>query len=45
MGQVYHSLGQYERALDYYKQSLIISQAIGDRAGEGITLSNMGGRL
>ena len=29
------SLGQVEKAIDYYQQALAISQEIGDRRGEG----------
>jgi CHAT domain-containing protein/Tfp pilus assembly protein PilF len=35
-------LSQYAQALEYYQQSLRIAQEIGDRAGEGTTLHNMG---
>ncbi|KPQ32735.1 MAG: hypothetical protein HLUCCO16_19630 [Phormidium sp. OSCR] len=42
MGNVYNSLGQYERAIDFYEQSLAITREIGDRAGEGNALSNLG---
>ncbi len=33
--------GQLDNALEYLKQSLAISQAIGDKAGEGATLNNI----
>ncbi len=36
------SPNQYEQALDYYQRALAIQQEIGDRAGEGNTLYNIG---
>ncbi|MFC1976472.1 CHAT domain-containing protein, partial [Chloroflexota bacterium] len=33
----------YEWALEYYQQSLTIVKDIGDRAGEGVILNNLGG--
>jgi tetratricopeptide (TPR) repeat protein len=41
VGKQYVHLGQYHEALEYLEQSLKISQAIGDRAGEGTTLNNI----
>ncbi len=41
IGNQYHHLGQYDTALDFYKQSLAIQQQIGDKYGEGTTLNNM----
>jgi tetratricopeptide (TPR) repeat protein len=41
-GKQHHHLGDYETALSYLKQSLAISQEIGDRAGFCYTLFNMG---
>ncbi|NJL23555.1 MAG: tetratricopeptide repeat protein [Leptolyngbyaceae cyanobacterium SM1_3_5] len=35
-------MSEYPRALDYYQQALAIAREIGDRAGEGRTLSNIG---
>ncbi|WP_225886713.1 CHAT domain-containing protein [Leptolyngbya sp. PCC 6406] len=35
-------MGQYNRAIDLYEQDLAIAREIGDRAGEGITLGNLG---
>ncbi|CAK0751897.1 hypothetical protein CCP3SC1_10082 [Gammaproteobacteria bacterium] len=34
--------GDYATALTYWEQSLAIQREIGDKAGEGITLSNLG---
>ncbi|MDM8531395.1 tetratricopeptide repeat protein [Anaerolineales bacterium HSG25] len=41
MGLQHDYVGQYEKALTYYKQSLTIQQEIGDKAGEGTTLNNI----
>ncbi|MGJ5635019.1 tetratricopeptide repeat protein, partial [Nostoc sp. CALU 1950] len=35
-------LGQYPKALEFYQQALAIRQKIGDRAGVGTTLNNIG---
>jgi tetratricopeptide (TPR) repeat protein len=35
--------GQKQAALDYNQASLVISRAVGDRAGEATTLNNIGG--
>ena len=35
-------MGQYQKALEYYEQSLNISRKIGDVQGEGVTLGNIG---
>ena len=40
--QLFH-IGDYKAALGYLQQALAISQAIGDRAGEGTTLNNISG--
>jgi tetratricopeptide (TPR) repeat protein len=41
-GKILHHLGDFEHALPFMKQSLTIMQQIGDKAGEGTTLFNMG---
>ncbi|NJM46380.1 MAG: tetratricopeptide repeat protein, partial [Alkalinema sp. RU_4_3] len=41
MGNVYNSLGQYQRAIDFHQQSLEIAREIGDRWGIGASLLNM----
>jgi tetratricopeptide (TPR) repeat protein len=41
LGEVYQKSGKPEKALDLFAQALMISAEIGDRAGEGATLSNM----
>lgn len=42
LGIAYHSLGQYEQAIDFHQQSLEIAQKIGDLEGEAVALSNLG---
>ncbi|MEH1894990.1 MAG: tetratricopeptide repeat protein, partial [Nostoc sp.] len=42
LGNAYNLLGQYQRAIEFYQQSLEISREIGDRNGEGHSLSNLG---
>ncbi|MEE3718851.1 tetratricopeptide repeat protein [Tumidithrix elongata RA019] len=42
IGLVYDNLGQYSKALEYYRQSLAIIKEIGDRYKEGLTLNNIG---
>src|SRR5918999_418882 len=34
--------GQYQEALNYYQQALVIYREVGDRAGEGAILNNIG---
>ncbi|PLZ22165.1 hypothetical protein CBP30_06390, partial [Fischerella thermalis WC157] len=36
------NLSQYPQALEFYQQALEISKAIGDKAGEAVTLNNIG---
>jgi tetratricopeptide (TPR) repeat protein len=40
-GTTCHALGDYDTALSYLQQSLVIQREIGDRAGEGTTLNNL----
>lgn len=42
LGSAHSSLGQYQRAIDLYEQSLVITREIGDRLGEGADLGNLG---
>jgi tetratricopeptide (TPR) repeat protein len=35
-------LGEKQKALEYYSQSLHLSRALGDRGGEASTLNNIG---
>ena len=41
LGQIYHVQDDFTRALHHYQRALMIRQAIGDRAGQGIILNNM----
>ncbi len=40
---MYSNQGLYDQALENYQQALIIARDVGDRAGEGTTLNNIGG--
>jgi len=42
LGNAYYSLGQYERAIAFYQQSLDIKKEIGDIRGESSSLGNLG---
>ena len=42
IGAVYDSLGEKQKALDYYNQALPIVRPVGDRSGEARTLNNIG---
>ncbi|OBQ40969.1 MAG: transcriptional regulator, partial [Anabaena sp. MDT14b] len=42
LGSAYDSLGQYERAIAFYQQSLDIAKEIGDIQGESASLNNLG---
>ncbi len=42
MAQSTDNQSNYAEALDYYEQSLAIRREVGDRAGEGTTLNNIG---
>ena len=41
MGLAYDSLGERQRALDYYEQSISLSRAVGDQRREAETLYNV----
>jgi tetratricopeptide (TPR) repeat protein len=41
LGNAYNSLGQYQRAIDLFEQSLEIKREIGDRHGEARSLWNL----
>ncbi|OKH52656.1 CHAT domain-containing protein, partial [Scytonema sp. HK-05] len=43
IGRVYDDLGQKQKALEFYNQSLPLRRSVGDRSGEAITLGNIGG--
>jgi len=42
LGLVYDSIGQPQRALEYYEQALPLRRAVEDRGGEATTLNNLG---
>ena len=42
LGRVYNSLGEKQKALDYYNQALPIFRTVDDRLSEAITLNNIG---
>ncbi|MBP7686948.1 MAG: tetratricopeptide repeat protein [Thermoflexales bacterium] len=42
LGQVYDSLGQQDKALEYYVQALDIHREAGNRTGKGVTFNNLG---
>ncbi|HEX8493537.1 MAG TPA: tetratricopeptide repeat protein [Pyrinomonadaceae bacterium] len=42
MGVVHNSMGEREKALEYYRQALTIQQELNNRAGQSTTLSNVG---
>ncbi|MCB8967987.1 MAG: tetratricopeptide repeat protein [Ardenticatenaceae bacterium] len=35
-------MGEYDTAVSYYEQALVIDQAIGSKAGEATNLGNLG---
>ncbi|MEG4059281.1 tetratricopeptide repeat protein, partial [Microcoleus sp. Pol7_B2] len=43
IGGVYDKLGEKQKALEYYSQSLPLLRAVGDRGREAISLNNIGG--
>ena len=42
LGNAYHSLGDYQKAIEYHEKHLKIAKEIGDRAGEGRAYGNLG---
>ncbi len=42
LGVAYDSLGEYQKAIEYYEAALKISREIGDRRGEENSLGNLG---
>ena len=42
IGSVYDSLGQRDKALEYYNKALPIREEVGDRGGLATTLNNIG---
>ncbi|MEM7714752.1 MAG: CHAT domain-containing tetratricopeptide repeat protein [Cyanobacteria bacterium P01_A01_bin.68] len=43
IGRVYDSLGEKQKALQFYNQALPLTRAVRDRVGEATTLTNIGG--
>ncbi|KAB0241349.1 tetratricopeptide repeat protein [Microcystis aeruginosa EAWAG127a] len=42
LGNVYYSLGEYQKAIEFHQQSLAIKREIGDRGGEANSYGNLG---
>ncbi|MEM9215430.1 MAG: tetratricopeptide repeat protein [Cyanobacteria bacterium P01_F01_bin.150] len=42
LGNAYYSLGDYERAIDFHQQSLVIDRELRNRLGEANSLGNLG---
>lgn len=42
LGNAYQALGEYEKAMEYYQESLAFWQAIQESYGEGMALGNLG---
>ncbi|MDM3856552.1 MAG: CHAT domain-containing protein, partial [Aphanizomenon gracile PMC649.10] len=42
LGNAYHALGEYTKAIEYHSSSLAIAREIKDRNGEGTALGNLG---
>jgi tetratricopeptide (TPR) repeat protein len=42
LGNVYYSLGEYQKAIEFHQQSLAIKREIGDRGGEATSYNNLG---
>ena len=42
LGIDYHSLGDFQKAIEYHERNLRISNELGDRAGEGRAYGNLG---
>ncbi|TRU44988.1 MAG: tetratricopeptide repeat protein, partial [Microcystis aeruginosa Ma_QC_Ch_20071001_S25] len=42
LGNAYYFLGEYQKAIEFYQQSLAIFQRIGDRGGEAYSYNNLG---
>jgi tetratricopeptide (TPR) repeat protein len=42
LGYIYHALGQYERAIQFHEQALVMARQIGQRQVEGSILGNLG---
>ncbi|REJ40695.1 MAG: tetratricopeptide repeat protein [Microcystis flos-aquae DF17] len=42
LGNVYYFLGEYQKVIEFYQQSLAITREIGDRGGEANSYDNLG---
>ena len=42
LGNSYHSLGDFQNAIEYHKKDLAISKEVGDKNGEGCAYGNLG---
>ena len=42
LGNAYHSLGDFQRAIEYHEKHLSIAKDVGDKAGEGSAYGNLG---
>jgi tetratricopeptide (TPR) repeat protein len=42
LGNLHNALSDYNTAIDYQRQHLIVAQAVGDRTSEGLALGNIG---
>ena len=42
LGNVYQSMGDYAKAIEYHTQDLAIAKEVGNRAGEGGAYGNLG---
>jgi len=42
LGKIRQSLSEFDKALNYYQQALVIKQKLGDRLGEAKVLNNIG---
>merc|ERR1740133_406848 len=42
LGNAFHGLGQYSKAVEFHTKHLNISRELGDRDGEGVAYGNLG---
>ena len=42
LGNVYYSVGEYEKAREHYEKSLVIQREIGDRQGVASSFGSFG---
>ena len=41
LGIAYHTLGDFQKAIEYHERNLKLSKEVGDKAGEGIAYGNL----